>query len=107
MLSKDHVLVPCISPAPDGQKNHVGSASSWSETALCFGVNTFRERLQSVQENFRKDLPSDWEQGNPTVLPTLSTTPLREDGHNGCIFQFLRYFLICPDLQENTMQVTN
>ena len=42
-----------------GRENHVHSASSWSETTLCFGDNTFRERLQSIQENFRKDLSSD------------------------------------------------
>ena len=88
-----------------GRENHVRSASSWSETTLCFEDNTFRERLQSIQETFRKDLSSDWEQGDATVVPTLSTTPLFEDGHNGCVFQFLRYFLIVLYRQKQTMQV--
>ena len=41
------------------RENHVRSASSWSEATLCFADNTFRQRLPSVQENFRKDFPSD------------------------------------------------
>ena len=100
-------LLPAFLLHLTGRENHVRSASSWSETALCFGCNTFRERLQPVQENFRKDLTSNSEQGVPTEVPTLGTNPLLEDGHNGCIFPFLRYFPILPDRQENTMQVTN
>ena len=42
-----------------GRENHVRSAWSWSETTLCFGDNYFRERLKSIQENFRQDLSSD------------------------------------------------
>ena len=37
-----------------GRENHVRNASSWSEATLCFGDNTFRKRLQSVQEYFRE-----------------------------------------------------
>ena len=58
-IAKVTPLFPAFLLHLKGGENHVRSASSWSETTLCFGDNTFRERLQSIQENFRKDLSSD------------------------------------------------
>ena len=69
-----------------GRETLVRSASSWSEATRCLGGDIFRQRLQSVQENFRKDLLSDSEHGDSTAVPALDAAPLLEDGHNEWYF---------------------